>query len=181
MALPQGEAWVRSALAQIALEEGELLAAREGFADALAIQRELHYANDSEWSLCGLAGVSIDEGDLGQARRHLEEAAGSAFRRAGEAGVCRLLHHFAVLAVAEGRLETGARLCAAAESLPGQPWTESARDRRNFNRAVATVQARLGPDTLAAAWKAGGELQPDEVSSEVLGCSTDASLLAARS
>ncbi|MDQ1537656.1 MAG: hypothetical protein QOE58_2049, partial [Actinomycetota bacterium] len=134
-----------------------------------AVQRELNYVFDSEWSQCGLAGTFLEDGDLGQARAYLEEALAGAIRRAGPGGIAHLLHHFAILLVAERRFEAGALLLAATEARAGVPLTRSPRDQRNLVRALRTVRQELDADTLDAVWKAGLEVEPEEIPAEVFG------------
>jgi len=134
-------------------------------------QRSLHTASNF-WGVAdghaGLGAISYCQGDYVLAAEHYTACLDGAQVLGGDRLlVVTFLHGLAGIAAATGRLEQGARLLGAAESIRvplGAPIFP--RDQPVRDRCLGALMAALGEEQLAAAWEAGRTLTMAEAIAE---------------
>lgn len=143
-------------LGEVAQRQGDLAGAAALFAEALALARAAGDGLREGSVLNGIGSLARRRGEHGEAAARYRE--GLALQRAldDRYGMTFNLEGLALVAVAEGQAERGARLCGALESLratigvPLQPAYAAAHEE-----ALARLGADLGESGLAAALAAG--------------------------
>jgi predicted ATPase/transcriptional regulator with XRE-family HTH domain len=109
--------------------------------------------------LCVVAGVALDQGDLGRARQALDEASAAQVRVGDQRVRWRVVERVAGYACRLGAWETTVTLSAAAErhrALAHDLVDPAERDQRARDRAA--VLGALGPDAFATAERAASSL-----------------------
>jgi predicted ATPase len=136
-------------LADLCRAAGDLAAARDGYQLALKLLRPVRNDPLIPRCLTGLGRVTLDLGDLPQARGYLTEGLQLSLRAGRRAWISRSLLAFAHLAVREGRPGLAVQLAAAALGEPVPP----ARAQRYLDAA-----AGLGDAEVDRLWAAGLQL-----------------------
>ena len=142
-----------------AMGRGDLARARACLEENLTGSRELGADQQTGNAACDLGILALYE------HRHLDavplfvESLESARRTAWPLNIAYCLRGLGCVAVANGEIETAARLMGAAESVEerigevAQPYA-----RRAYDEAAAAVHKRLDQPAIAAAWAAGRAL-----------------------
>ena len=149
-----------------AMERGDLPRARACFEESLKGSRELGSDQDTGNAAADLAILALYEHRHGDAVPLFVESLESARRTGWPLNIAYCLRGLGSVAVANGEIETAARLLGAAESVEEQigeatqPYA-----RRAYEEGAAAVRERLEQPAIAAAWAAGGALsEADAVS-----------------
>jgi len=100
----EGAATITGYLAAIRADEGDLGAAQELYASALATDREIGNEGGAIWELNGLADVLWSRGDLSGALKRFEESLEAARRTASRADETDALDNIAVISLLRGDL-----------------------------------------------------------------------------
>jgi predicted ATPase/class 3 adenylate cyclase/DNA-binding CsgD family transcriptional regulator len=153
-----------SLLSWIALNQGDLTAARQFAEETLALEREM----GSKWSfanpLCVLARVEVRLGNYDRAR-YLYEDLLPLVKEVGDKGLTAIiLEGLAEVLSAQGEVAWAARLWGAAESLrvsSGFPLLPV--DLIDYEPAVAAARLRLSERAFDAAWDEGRTMTLDQV------------------
>lgn len=146
---PIGLAGALTGLGHQALFEGDLLAARAYFEDALSITRHLPAQRF-------LAIVAREQGQLTEARQRLVEYVQLSGVPYDAMGIADVLDDFASLAAAEARPERAFRLAGAAAALrQTSNMRLTAEERGRLERWLARAAVRLDGPARTAAWVEG--------------------------
>jgi hypothetical protein len=120
------------------------------------------------FALLGLGDVLYREGDYSRAEAALHESLAH-YHEAGyklyAAGCIAIL---ALIATAQGKMERGVRLLAAASAMReavGAPWSSS--DRGAGSQVQPVMRATLGEAGFAAAWDAGAAMDLEQIATYV--------------
>jgi tetratricopeptide (TPR) repeat protein len=168
-----GHGWVIAA-ALLNMGEQDRLAgdgarAEPRYAESLAAFRAIGDSWGIAAALTNLGDIARDRGELARARGLYAEAATLYLRTHHWQELGTSLAGLAAVAAAAGRDEVAVRLVGAVDAL-----CEAVGDflweakRADFDRAVATVRARLAAPAFAAAYAAGRALSPDDATAEAL-------------
>ena len=142
--------------ALLALSKGEPARASSLALESLSIYREMGDPWYSAWSLHLLGRIETQRGEMPAARTYYQQSL-ALNQQVGEKWMTPFnLEGLAGVVATQGELRWAAQLWGAAEVLreaidvPRLPV-----DRRGYEQAVATVQARLGEEAFAIAWQEG--------------------------
>jgi non-specific serine/threonine protein kinase len=175
----RGMAGALGQLGHAAWHRQELASARALLAEALALLQELEHGQPGQggqasWNpflsrthvLWTLGTVARDQGDYAAARASYAQAMAAAQEQGSAFHVAVLLDSFASLAAAAGQAERAARLLGAAEAVRQASDVALAPVYRQdfYDAIVATVQAALDGETLAAAWAEGRAMSWEQAS-----------------
>jgi non-specific serine/threonine protein kinase len=147
----------------VATAEGDNVAARRCYEEALGIERELGDRRGLASALNSLGVLALDEGDREQARRLLRESLGILRDLHDRHGMASRLEGLAGLAALEGAAAGALRLAGAVAALRDdlrfpapRLWAEKVEGW------LARARAALGHDAAEAAWTEGRALSLDE-------------------
>ena len=150
----RGIVWALHALGKLALVEQAWQRAAELFAEGLALAREVGDRENTAWLLYHTGLMALEQHDLAGATARFVESARLLHVLGAGQGVALNLVGLATMMVQHGDLAQAARLLSVAEA---QHWVASgswwvAADQATYDRAVATVQARIDATTFATVW-----------------------------
>jgi predicted ATPase/class 3 adenylate cyclase len=157
-------------LGYVANAQGDTSRAAQHFQEAIALFRDM---GDRMW----IASAAADLGEIVLLQADYTRAVDlfrtslPLFRDLGhEQGIGWCLRALGRVATAQERLEQAARLFGAAETLidTGQMHVESSQ-RKEWDRNIATLHARMDEVTFAAAWAAGRAMSLEAAIEEALG------------
>ena len=158
LGLPIGQAMVKLGFAAIARCNGDLAAAKAGFAEAAALVSKGTVAPQFRAVLASSRGlIAGEEGDLASAREFHTEALWQALESTDFPVVGAVLVGCADLAMREGHGELAAKLLGAATSMNGGV-DRSLPDRPRIEEGVIKA---IGPQRFAAAYAAGESMTID--------------------
>jgi predicted ATPase/transcriptional regulator with XRE-family HTH domain len=150
----RGIAWALHALGNLALVEQAWQRAAELFAEGLALAREVGDRENTAWLLYHTGLMALEQHDLAGATARFVESARLLHVLGAGQGVALNLVGLATMMIQHEDLAQAARLLSVAEA---QHWVASgswwvAADQATYDRAVATVQARIDAATFATVW-----------------------------
>lgn len=150
--------------------QGDFDAARACFEEALSIQRAMGYEAGAAWQLSLLGNLARLRGDLIAARSALEDAVSAARELGGEHIRAVLILFLGQLLLAEGTLERGINLVAAAQSLaPNLKFTLDADEQADLDAQLTAARDALSEERYVRAWSTGEASSISEVIDLALG------------
>jgi predicted ATPase/DNA-binding XRE family transcriptional regulator len=156
-------------LGQLARMQGDYKLATKRFTEELIMCREAGYKFGTSSALRGLGRVAQSQEDYIAARSFYSEAILLSQEISNSLAVARNLSAFATLAAAQNKPKLTARLVGAAEAqIPSIRFEMSAKERAEYDQAVAAARAALGKETFIAAWEEGKKMTLDEAVSYAL-------------
>jgi non-specific serine/threonine protein kinase len=159
---PEAAAWALLVLGDQSVAKGEMVRARALHEESLAMWRCLGDRSVLGVELSNLASVLIPLGELERSRTLLIESLSILLEL--KSGVVDLpLGNLGILACAQAQPVRAVRLLGAADALRRPTGRGiSACERREYERAVASLHAQLGEMAFAAAWREGQALSLDQ-------------------
>jgi predicted ATPase/DNA-binding SARP family transcriptional activator/DNA-binding CsgD family transcriptional regulator/Tfp pilus assembly protein PilF len=160
-----GDTWGIAAaldgLGQVAYQRGDDARAVALGQESLALHRELGYRRGSAASLANLARAAARQGRPAAALAQYREALAIYHELADQAGVAACLAGIGGILAGQGQLRRAVGLfgaAAARQAAAGAPPVRPAE----YEPALATARARLGPAAATAAWAAGAAAAPEQ-------------------
>jgi non-specific serine/threonine protein kinase len=148
-------------LAQVAVNQRDLVTARRCHSEALALALEVGDETGAAQYHMGLGALDCEEGNLSQARIHYVEAL-QRYRELGNPrGLSRVLAAFGWLAIGLDQLERGFRLFGAGQVQAARGGFSYVATGTMATRRAAAVR-KLGDDAANAAWKEGESWSLDQ-------------------
>ena len=162
-----GENWVISFalnnLGEVARVQGDYDQAGAYYAESEALLRAMGDHGDLARLVHNLGHVAQHQGDTEQAEAQFRESL-AMFRKLGnQRGIAECLTALAGLWAEQGHAQRAAQLLGAAQAIldaAGAAWWPA--DRVEVKHSLAAIQAALGEEALAAAWKAGEAMTLEE-------------------
>jgi predicted ATPase len=157
------QAWAVSFEGDLAREQGDLDTAEALYRTSLEAFRSL----EDRW---GMGSCQAELGRIARRRGQPAEAA-TLYRDALSSfgalrhrrGIARVLESVACLAADLGQDERGLRLASAASGLRAQVGVQpAAEDRAELDESISEMEARLGGEAAARAWRQGAALTLDD-------------------
>jgi predicted ATPase/DNA-binding SARP family transcriptional activator/DNA-binding CsgD family transcriptional regulator/Tfp pilus assembly protein PilF len=159
-----GDTWGIAAaldgLGQVAYQRGDDARAVTLAEESLALHRELGYRRGIAASLANLARAAARQGRLAALAQY-REALAIYHELADQAGVAACLAGIGGILAGQGQLRRAVELfgaAAARQAAAGVPPVRPAE----YEPALATARARLGPAAATAAWAAGAAAAPEQ-------------------
>ncbi|HEU0297699.1 MAG TPA: tetratricopeptide repeat protein [Anaerolineales bacterium] len=159
-------------LGKVAWAQGEHELATKRFEEGLRMSQEAGYKHPTFHTYYGLGRVAQSQNDYAVARTYYQEMLEIERQRINykwywlKTYACAIaypLNAFAVLAVVQNQMERASKLFSAAESLyPPLRFEMSAKERAEYDQALAAARAALGEEEFAAAWEDGRKMTLDE-------------------
>ena len=162
-----GIAIALNTLGDVAVRQGDLVAATPAMEEALAIWRQRGDAWGTALALTNLADLALRRGETVVAAQHFRGGLAGYWEVGDTSGVAFCLESLAGLTVRD-RPEQATRLLAMAEVVRDRLGASLEEQRGSHDQAVAIARAALGEGPFAAAWKAGRALPIAETIAEAL-------------
>ncbi|HEX9837744.1 MAG TPA: tetratricopeptide repeat protein, partial [Anaerolineales bacterium] len=158
-----GAAWTIIFLGDVALNYYEAEWARSLYEETVSILREPGDINFLAYSIRRLAHLSWREGDYQNATLLCKQSLNLNQEVGDPRGVMSCVAGFAAIAMAQGKLERGAKLMAAIEAqLSAMGIRLLHVDRMEYERNLALLRAKLDEKTLNKFWSKGKPLTLEE-------------------
>jgi predicted ATPase/DNA-binding XRE family transcriptional regulator len=162
-----GIAIALNTLGEVAVRQGDLMAATPAMEEALAIWRQRGDTWGTALALKNLADLALRRGETVAASQHFRQGLAGFWEVGDKSGMARCLESLAWLAVRD-KPEPATRLLAMAEVVRDRLGTSLEEQRGSHDEAVAIARTALGGGPFAAAWEAGRALPLAEAIAEAL-------------
>jgi tetratricopeptide (TPR) repeat protein len=137
-------------LGQATEDQGNYKEAATLYQEGLTLYKQVGHKHGTAWALDNLASLARQQGDLERAAALLAEGLVLAWELRNKAGMAFSLGGLAGIYGAQGELEWAARLYGLAEEVfPVSSRDMSARQRADYEDAVACLRARMGETAFA--------------------------------
>jgi tetratricopeptide (TPR) repeat protein len=163
------DAVVIHTLGAVALEQGDLGAARQYFEKSLAIWRSNHHPWGESRGLSSLANLALHEGDAPEALRLYADGLERSYTLHNTFAIAGALRGIGEALLAQASAEDAARLLGAADRLDAEmELFIGAAERASVEAERDRLRTLLGEERFTAAWDAGRALELDAAVAEAL-------------
>jgi predicted ATPase/class 3 adenylate cyclase len=163
-------------LGALALQQGDLAAARHYFEESLAIWRRIDHPWGVSRGLSALASLALRDGDAPQALRLYADCLERDYTLHNTFSIAGDLQGIGKALLARGNAEDAARLLGAADRLYGDmEFIMWATERASVEAERDRLRGMLGEERFAEAWDAGHALERDQAVAQALALANAAS------